>query len=427
MRFLLTLLGFLLPCQGEELKYAPSPVDNPLKGFVPYASQHQKERFPHSMEFSYLAMSEVVTGWGTYDWSSLEKILARAKERGLQSVFRVYLEYPGKQSGVPEFLTKEGVRVTEWKSREGHLSYTPDYEDLRLRRAMREFIMAMGAKYDGDPRIGFLTAGMLGSWGEWHNYPRRDLWASKEVQKEIIDAYEEAFKATPVLLRYPIGQGDEAYADNRESQMGYHDDSFAWATLESEGKDWFFATRLKRAGLLDKWKHFPIGGEVRPELWPSLFTDKPHSKRQNFLECVEVTHVSWLMDSGLFSPKFSLNEVRKERGKAAVQRMGYELYLKEVILKGSSLTLKIKNRGVAPFYQNWPIELVYSTPNVGNQLIVIEEELSKILPEKEEIWTVELPAEPSHIQLRVPNPMEGGKSLRFANQERNGDWVVVTF
>ena len=60
----------------------------------------------------------------------------------------------------------------------------------------------------GNKRKYLITAGLLGSWGEWHTYPRRDLWANAKTQTEVMDAYEAAFKKTPVLLRYPAGEGD---------------------------------------------------------------------------------------------------------------------------------------------------------------------------------------------------------------------------
>ena len=33
------------------------------------------------------------------------------------------------------------------------------------------FVAALGNRYDGDPRIGYITAGLYGFWGEEHTYP----------------------------------------------------------------------------------------------------------------------------------------------------------------------------------------------------------------------------------------------------------------
>lgn len=423
-------LGLMVTCcGGKVLNYSPAPADNPLKGFVPYAIEWKKERFPHSMEFSYLALNEVMKGWGKYDWSALEKTLEKGKAGGRQTIFRFYLEYPGKKLALPDFLLAEGVKIVEWKDDEGQACLTPDYEDVLLRRAISEFIAALGKKYDGDPRVGFITMGMLGKWGEWHNFPRGDLWASHEVQKEVMAAFENAFSKTHILLRYPAGERNYHYADNRGVRVGYHDDSFAWATLETgkKGEEWFFVPSMKQAGLTEKWKYFPIGGEVRPELWETTFTDQKHPKGQKFMQCVEETHVSWLMDSGLFQNGIPLDDQRKARALKAVQRMGYEFFLREITLDEQVLHLTIENRGVAPFYYDWPIELGFSAPKVRTQSIFVPEKLSTILPGEAMSWGVKLPTKPTQIRLRIPNPMEGGKALRFANQECKGDYLQVDF
>lgn len=75
---LLAALGFiaLSPSHAarKELAYAPVPVENPLKGLVPYRGD-VRQKFPHSMEFSYLPLSSLVTGFHTYNWAPLEELL----------------------------------------------------------------------------------------------------------------------------------------------------------------------------------------------------------------------------------------------------------------------------------------------------------------------------------------------------------------
>jgi len=409
--------------------YTPAPADNPLKGFVPYAGQGRN--FPHSLEFSYLSLASMMTGPTNFNWAPLERLLDGIALRGCQSVFRVYMEYPRQPSGVPEYLVKAGVKIRAWTNTNTQpfppaLDHTPDYEDPRLRAALTNFIAALGARYDGDPRIGFITAGLLGTWGEWHCHPHSEWFASKAVQAEVMDAYETAFKKTPVLLRYPAGEKDYAHASNGQRKFGYHDDSFAWATLDTGRKqdDWFYLAALRKAGTaaLDRWQTAPIGGEIRPELWTCLWKADGCTEGQDFARCVRETHVTWLMDTSTSSP---LAPDERERALTAARSLGYELQVVQATaaLKGRALevSVTITNRGVAPFYADWPVGLMAFGPDGSEVVAELPFTLNQLLPATTSTRSATLELgkfTPGEVQLLlgIPNPLKGGKPLRFANE-----------
>lgn len=421
-----------------QLTPAASPPDNPLKGLVPYATS-DVERFPHSLEFDYVKLSEIMVGRDQFDWEPMETRLNLIASRGCQGVFRVWIEYPNEPSGLPTFLRQEGVKVVEWTNREEKpptKNVTPDYEDERLVVACEQVIAAMGERYDGDPRLGFLTAGLLGAWGEWHTWPRDSLFASKATQTRILTAYAKAFTKTPVLLRYPAGEDDPTYVGNAERPFGYHDDSFAWGTLKTSKPDdsWFFMNLLETAGenALSKWKSHPIGGEIRPEIWGQIFDARPrHKQAQDFAECVKQTHVTWLMDSGLFEKKSS--QERIQRAKAAVQRMGYDFLVRSARIdqletKQLEIELQLVNQGVAPFYADWPMELAaLSARGEVLQQYPVDWKLKGILPSDQATrWLTrlprdELPEQAVTLALRVIQPLPKGKTLKFANAEQDRD------
>lgn len=411
---------------------------------MPYQGE-VRDRFPHSLEFNYLAYSALVKGYDQFDWSPMETMLDDIASRGHQAVFRIYLEYPGREEVIPRFLVKDGLKIHRWLYTETQplppaRIETPDYEDTNLRRSLRAFIAAFGKKYDGDPRIGFIAAGLLGTWGEWHTYPRDELFASKAVQTEVMDAYEAAFRVTPVLLRYPAGRADGRLASNAERTFGYHDDSFAWGTL-STGRSsdaWFFMSALKAAGPAAeaKWRTRPIGGEIRPEAWGRVFDSAPGLREiQDFRTCVEATHVTWLMDSGMFGTKQPAD--RRARAEEQVRRMGYEFHCPRVTMGQVShgkltVELVLENRGVAPFYQDWRPEWGLLAGGKVVTAQVGRGRLTGLLPgDRPRVWmeTIEVSgATPGNYTLavRVPNPLKGGNPIWFANeeQERNG-WLVL--
>jgi len=156
-------------------------------------------------------------------------------------------------------------------------------------------------------------------------------------------------------VRYPTGQGETGECPKRDTRFGYHDDSFAWATLDygRKGDEWFFMARMNAAGpeALNKWKTEPIGGEIRPEAWGKVFDADPGDKHiQDFGKCVEVTHVTWLMDSGMF-PSVTLkpNAKRIKRAEEKCGGMGYEFHVPAVTIRPSSQrNASCKGRGRKP-------------------------------------------------------------------------------
>jgi len=417
-----------------SLAYAPAAPDNPLKGFVPYL--RSDSTFPHSLEWDYTKLSELMTGPTNFNWAPLEAKLSAAASRSHQFVARFYLEWPGRTTGVPQYLIDAGLKMRTWTNTNTQpfppaIDHTPDYEDPRLRAALTNFIQALGKRYDGDPRLGFVGLGLLGTWGEWHNSPNDNWFASKTVQREVMDAYEAAFKKTKLVARYPAGTNHARYADNRVRPMGYHDDSFAWATVHTgkRGEEWFFETLLIRAGALDKWRTQPIGGEVRPEVWSSLFSEPTGApKGQEVDRCLAATHASWLCNEGVFRGK--IQGAARERAIRAVRQMGYELHVAnaELGMAGNQLTvtLNVTNTGVAPFYYDWPVEL--GALDAGGQLAATWQtdwKLTAILPgEMLPSWrhqanTAALAPGVYRLLLRVANPMPGGQALRFANRDQD--------
>lgn len=442
---LLFVCDALAFAQVYTMTPAPSAVDNPLKGLVPYA-RPTPGRFPHSLEFNYLALSQIMKGEDEYDWTAMEDLLGDIASRGNQAVIRIFLEYPGKKEGIPPFLIEQGLKVHRYLNTNTAPFpptevATPDYQNPKLRAALRSFIKEWGKKYDGDPRLGFITAGLLGTWGEWHTYPKTELWASQEVQREVLDAYTQAFSRTPILLRYPAKAGHYSQTENASRPFGYHDDSFAWATLETGKKeyDWFYMPALKAAGkpALDKWKSCPIGGEIRPEVWGKIF-DAPTQwpdKAQDIQQCIDSTHATWLMDTGMF--REAPGESRSLQAANAVRRMGYDLHVSRVRFEpgqtksnranGLQIIVEIKNQGVAPFYADWPTEIGFLDKQGKLTKISQADQLSirGILPDpKPTIRKQELPLEgiePGAYQvlMRIAQPLPNGKPLRFANGEQD--------
>jgi hypothetical protein len=171
----------------------------------------------------------------------------------------------------------------------------------------------------------------------------------------------------------------------------------------------------------------PVGGEIRPELWPCLWKTKGCTKGQDFARCVRETHASWLMDS---STSRSLAPDERERALAAARSLGYELQVVQATaeFKGRALEVSVTltNRGVAPFYANWPVRVVAVGPDGADSVATLPFALNRLLPATASTQSVTLDlgkllSGEITLLLGIPNPVKHGKPLRFANADADAE------
>ena len=402
---------------------APGPLDNPLKGWCTYPDAGAITQ-PYSMVFLYVPWKEIEPTRGAYAFDAWEKRAWNTPQvKGKHVVLRVVIDYPSKPSGLPDWLKKAGVKTTRYTDYGGGES--PDYDDPRMVDAMRKLIAVLGKRYDGDPRVAFVQFGLLGFWGEWHTYPRTELFASDATQKTVLDAAHRAFPHKKVMNRYPMG-----YA-GRQPWLGFFDDLFPDDTDEKE--DWNFLPRLRAAGRQNAWKTVPFGGEMVPLaakrlLGPGYTTT---------MKRLEDGHFSWI---GPYSP--AIAELKDpaliERSRAMVRRMGYEYRLDEVRLareprRNGPLDVAVRgtNTGVAPFYYPWSVEMALRDAR-GRvaQRWTVGTDLRTWLPGPFRFASrteVAVPTGEYTLMLGVRDPMTRKPAIGFANRlPRREGWTELT-
>lgn len=406
---------------ATELEYETA-YGNPMKGFMPFYSEEGADAsVPYSMEWLYIPMTELVAPDGTFTLrGTLEEKLEKIARRGHQAALRVYLDYPGKESAVPQFIWDMGVKKYEYAEYGGGVS--PDYSDQRLIDFLLDFIDKFALNYDGDKRIAYITTGLIGHWGEWHVCSEiKSAMASNKQKRQIIHAFEYKFKHTNILTRYPGTPG------SNNGQIGFHDDSFTYNTINSE-KDYFFCNQLKKALKTNIWKTQPIGGEFRPEGQDNFLNGKVTEDFQDYDECVNKTHCSWLMMTGAFTGKLSDREIKTANEASA--KLGYDFYVSTVqvnrLFDKAYVRVGVKNVGVAP---------IYASPSVfiGTEKEEIEtrQDISKILPGKTEYFTAIIDIESGdRVHIRIDDVSKYGAFVRFSNvggsTSSNGSFVLGT-
>mgnify|MGYP001668566381 CR=1 FL=1 len=286
-----------------------------MKGFMPWAPKDGgapgavANALPYTLEWAPFPVNTVVTGRDTYDFYDNRRI-----------------------------------------------SFSPNYNDPKVQEKLLRFVATLGDRYDGDPRIGFITAGLYGFWGGGAHLPVQRLHQQPKPEGHQLDAVERG----PRPPRRGLGRGlDDTFVQNlyptaatKTHGMGYYDDSLGYATLE--GTSWHFIPKLKKQGEWDAWQHSPIGGELT-------------------------------------------------RTKVASAAMGYTLQATRTSVTynqvKATVVVEIKNTGVAPFYATWLLEVILVDEN--NEIVTsqtIESTLPSILPDQTGRVTARLPL-PGYLGL----------------------------
>ncbi|MDX2064529.1 MAG: DUF4832 domain-containing protein [Fimbriimonadaceae bacterium] len=395
-----------------EFTPAPGPLDNPLKGWAPYAFNGQAYALPHTMAFHYVSWRELEPAEGDYQFTKFERRWETEGSRGRHVILRLYMDYPNQPNALPTYLIDQGVKQTRYVTKEVGNGYSPDYRDPRLLAALEKLIAKMGVRYNRDPRVAFLQLGTLGFWGEWHTWPRESLFAPPEVQRRVINAYRRAFPNKHIMARYP---GGELAPMN---WLGFHDDMFPEDTDPPAGTrslESTFLPMMRKSGLAQRWRTAPIGGEMVPRaakrfLGPEWETTK---------RALELAHFSWV---GPYGPSMeTLSATERTRAEWMVRRMGYNFVLNTADFARNPdhllVQLRGTNTGVAPFYYRWPVRLAY----------IKDRGLGRVFESNVDIRTwqpgpfsarIKLPlpqAGESGVALGVIDPMTNRPAIRFAN------------
>ena len=274
-------LSHTSPLTTIALPPGPGPIDNPLKGFASYSGKSDRHYGPVSMAFHYVPWSELEPNEGDYRFDAMEsKYWQTSLARDKPIVFRVYLDYPGRPNGVPEWLIQRGIGMRPY--RRSTAGQSPDYDDPNLRAHLVKLIAALGQRYNTNPRVAFIEVGFLGHWGEWHTFPQTELFANQETQTLVLNAMRNAFPDKQLMARY----GD--YASCRLPWLGFHDDLFPEDTLA--GVSWHFPPRMVRGGTDRNWQVAPIGGEMVPRAAEKWLGEGWETTQQ----AVRDGHFSWI-------------------------------------------------------------------------------------------------------------------------------------
>lgn len=390
-------------------------LDNPLKGWAAYSEEWSQYALPARMAYFYVSWRELEPERGRYRFAEWEQSRWESTNaRGKHIVMRLYLDYPNLPTGVPQWVIDSGVPMRPYDIPDIGRGLAPDYDAPRLLNPLLEFITAFGERYGRHPRVAFVALGTLGFWGEWHTWPRTELFASEATQRAVVQAYRRAFTGKILLARYP-------YPATNEPWLGYHDDMFPDDTdyYEGQGYEWYFLPQLRKAGRENNWKTATIGAEMVPNQGKK-FLSTEWTKTRTMLERM---HLTWV---GPYCPilETNLSEAEVQNARWMVRRMGYQYRLTEVAwrLQRRTLSLQVRgvNEGVAPFYYPWQVQVaLLGKDGSVAQVEALDVDIRQWLPGNFR-FTATVPlrvgAGTYRLALGIVDPWRNRPDIRFANK-----------
>ena len=120
-----------------------------------------------------VAWSDIEPAPGSFDWRHIDPVIAQWAAAGKQAAIRVQTFWPN-HAGFPSWLPSQGARLIT----DADGNQAPVFWDTHYLAALQTMVTALAARYDGDPRVLWVQAG-VGLYGEtkvdrMHDDPSHD-------------------------------------------------------------------------------------------------------------------------------------------------------------------------------------------------------------------------------------------------------------
>lgn len=413
-------------------------LSNPYIGLVGDAGDPDGVKQKVTLVQANLSWRELEPERGVYDFVGIEEKFNfdHWRKTGVRIILRVVLDYPSTEihRDIPDWLyDKINGQGTAYDHAYGK-GFSPDYTNQILIKEHERLIQAVAQRYNTDPFVVFIQLGSVGHWGEWHtmdNGPGYIPFPSSQVTDRYVTPYLCYFTEKKLLMRRPMqiaaannmGLFNDAFGDHASTVDGFYhwvaNGYTSWLTQEEE------------PAMPEFWATAPSGGEfLDAERYVS------DAAIEDTLAQVKLTHVSWLGPAAPWS--IEPGSVLQKNVDRLVQTMGYRFSLNKAVYEqerrpGETLHTRIivENKGVAPFYYRWPLEIsiadseghvqasIRSSTDIRTWQPGLSEAVVHLkIPKKLAVGTYT-------VQASILDPSTGKPGVDFANTARQADGRYV--
>lgn len=362
MLSIMPFLSGIFNLESHEVELGVKPITNPLKGWMAPAGSSELQQ-EATLAFVLIRWKEIEPKEGKFDFAALEenKNFAYWKEKGARIVLRMVCDYPVDEKEnrtIPDWLYKKIKGDGDWYDNSYGKGFSPNYFNKTFIQSHKNLIKALGQRYNKDESVAYIQLGSIGHWGEWH--VNHDEGIKKLPQSNITDQYVkhymEYFPDKVIMMRRP-------YSIAEKNKFGLFNDSFADKESTQDWLSWIAKGYTseqngeKFKGMPEYWKYAPSGGEI------AAYTSIESYLTKHFAETHEQMINSHTTFLGPNAPtnieaegtlQQNIDKMTADMGYCfTVNRYVEYSYLKDTL----NLAITWDNIGIAPMYQNWPIEV----------------------------------------------------------------------
>ena len=412
-------------------------LNNPYKGWAPsalYGPYHQ----PHRLVHAYISWRELEPERGVFDWEGIEakNNFDHWTSKGVKIITRIMMDYPTANPDhmdIPDWLYEMiGGDGVWYQTSEIGSGFSPNYENPILIAEHERMIKAFGERYNNDPRIAYIQLGSVGHWGEWHTWPDGSgPFPREEVANMYIQHYMDYLDNKMLGIRRPLPYTRGANFGYFNDRIGHADTTEQWLFWIHNGLDydnWYNRRVIPGASVSDFWHTAYSAGEFGSGHALAWLRDDMVS---DTLSQVRESHTTWI---GPCSPAGYGNIPEQPNISEVLRTIGYHFVVEKVVHEPAaapSSTLAVQmvwnNKGVAPFYFPWPIEvgLVDAQGELVTTLLT-DIDIRKLLPGRHTL-TITLPiasdlAEGQYtLTTAIIDPETGQPGVDLAIEGRRSD------
>jgi hypothetical protein len=346
-------------------------VANPDRGsYLWQGASPQPADWPIQDSYLRFPWRDLEPAAGFYDFKAIDLALAAAGARGGRFGLRIQAACTGCAGpgiAVPDYLQALMPRGF-WFDLNGTRNYAPDWNDPDYLVRLSALLRALGKRYDGDPRLGWVDISSYGDWGEWHlsGWPYPSSTGATAITtanaERIVRMNVAAFPHKRLLMQHQtvVSDGDDhvalLYALGHDTSIGIRNDCL--------GDRWFdtdMAYLYKTYPIVaNRWKTAPL----MTELCGGGF-DAAGAQIAKF-------HVANI-GNGNFGALNGYASSKRAQFLRDNIMSGYRLALVRLRMPASlardetfAVTSNWSNTGVTPAYEPWNVMLELRNPTTGH-------------------------------------------------------------